>query len=113
MGSIREFRELAGCLRAGRGNIEDLRLFEREAVRLRVNLEKVFSVGEQIPPRERLRKAKVLSKAAEIALSLRREPAISATLNGALHALKEALELVETQRERFLAAHPKLRHRRN
>ena len=112
MGKVRELRKLARSLGAGRRNAEGLRLFEREVIGLRVNLEKVFSVGEQLPPRKRLRKANMLCRMAEIVLSLRRDPAISETFNGVLGSLERALEKVEEQRERFIAVNPQLQRKR-
>lgn len=112
MGSIRDLRKLVGRLTAGGG---ELQILEQEAVRLRVELEKAFSVGEQIPPRKRLRRANALCKAANIVLSLRNslrnEPSMQATFNGTLHKLEKAVGRVEEQRERFLAAHPELQRR--
>lgn len=109
MGSIRDLRKLINRFRGGL-TPRDVHTLERTTMRLQADLQRAFSIGGQgIPPKERVRRANTLCKAAHIILSVRNQQAISQTLNGTLDALEEAVERAEEQCEAFLDVHPGLK----
>lgn len=113
MASIRDLKKFVSQLRSGLTppDVHTLETLERTTMRLQANLQRTFSIGRQgVPPKERVRRANVLCKAAYIILTVR-ELAISQSLNGALDALEEALERAKEQREVFLDVHPELKRR--
>lgn len=104
MSSVRDFKNLVDRLKREDATGKDIALFKEIVLKLKGNLRGVFQVGKPLSPEKRIKKACLLIKLAEFALTLRAYEPVATVLAEIFWELEAAIEYAEEGLERFLAA---------